>query len=531
MKQKSKKPRWRRTMAAVVGLPLTVIVLVGLVLSYRIYASNRTMDLTNGLPRVSSPRPPQSLLIFAPHCDDETLGAAGLMYQATHSGCDVHVVVLTNGDGFRISASRAFDKINVNDADFIRYGYLRQTETRAAVKLLGVQPDHVTFLGYPDRGLMPMWTTNWSRKNAFRSYYTRANYSPYTDSPTPNAPYCGEALLADVIRQLEQDKPTDVYVTHPSDDHPDHAAASVFVRTGLDWLRARGETWALQARLHYYLVHRGDWPVPQGLHEDCTLPPPSHMMFGDTRWQELRLTHYQVMRKYAAIKRYRTQTNIEGRFLFSFARRGELFGDVDTGTSASLVTVPDGAIRMNDTSPQPSPWKGEGDNATDLAAWNGIAPMTIDPIGDDVGRVVTGGADIARIYAARDSHSLYVRLDTHRMINKEVTYSISLRPLRVAATEPPFLQYTVKPGVIGVVASASDDGVQYVWRGDMMVFQIPLSCLHITDADRAATVDIAADTKFAGMFVDHTGFHGVAYNPEFVKALVAQQTVMPDGRS
>src|SRR3569833_3514678 len=262
-----RRRRRRRIFASVLCTPLLIAATIGLIFFCRIYASNRMMDDHALFPIAPSPTPYQSLLIFAPHPDDETLGAGGLMYQATHSGCPVHVVIISNGDGFRIGVSRDFLKINVEPADFVKYGYLRQGESRTALAILGIKPEQISFLGYPDRGMMPKLTTNWSRSTPYQSHYTAAKNSPYSDSPTPKALYCGEQVLEDIEAQMETVKPTDIYITHPSDDRPDHAADSIFVRPALDRLRAKGEPWAQTARLHYYLVQRCDWPLPLGLHE------------------------------------------------------------------------------------------------------------------------------------------------------------------------------------------------------------------------------------------------------------------------
>ncbi|MGO8670644.1 MAG: PIG-L deacetylase family protein [Capsulimonadaceae bacterium] len=490
---------WRRTLAWTIGLALAFASFIVLSVSLQIYASNRVLDYNSHLRLIAPARPPQSLLIFAPHCDDETVGAGGLMYQATHNGCDVHVVVITNGDGFRISVSRETHKLTLTDSDFIYYGYRRQQETRTALKILGVRPDHVAFLGYPDRGLMPMWTTNWSPGNLYRSFYTHADHSPYKDSPTPHAPYCGAQVLADITAQMERDKPTDIYVTHPSDDHPDHAAASVFVRCALDRLRAQGEPWARAAHLHYYLVHRGDWPVPQGLHEELVLPPPAPMANGETSWQALQLTPYQVMRKYAAIKRYQTQTSLTGRFLFSFARRSELFGTLNSGLQRPLARVPGGAFGLT----------------ASTAAWTGIAPVAIDPVADTIVRALKGSADIARIYLARDNTFLYVRVDTRLPISPDVVYSVYLRPLRTGPTQPAFDRFSIHPGRPRVISAvAGGHGARYEWNGSEIEMQIPLTCLALSSSDLQASVDVAADARMANIAVDKTGYHGVAYDPD-----------------
>jgi len=414
--------------------------------------------------------------------------------------------------------SRDFHKINVQPADFVRYGYMRQNESRTALAVVGVKPSLITFLGYPDRGLMPMLTTNWSKSTPYQSHYTLSTFSPYKDSPTPNATYCGEQVLTDIENQMEAVKPTDIYITHPSDDHPDHAAASVFVRTALDRLRAKGDVWAQTATLHYYLVHRGDWPLPQGLHEGFPLPPPAHMVGGETQWQSLPLTKYQVMRKYAAIKRYHSQTEVTGRFLFSFARKNELFGTVVSGARRPLALVGDGAIGLDARE----------------SGWRGIAPVSIDPAGDDIGRAVQGAADITRTYLARDGKHLYVRLVMRSNISPDVSYGLSLRPLDVSPNPPPYLRYVVKPGPEGQVQYASRPAeVQYVWRGRQIVFEIPLSQIPISTTDPSATVDVAADSMFADIYFDRTGYHGVAFNMSPAPSTIASAATgsSPNGKA
>ena len=42
----------------------------------------------------------KSILIIAPHPDDEILGFAGIIYGAMKLGKDVKIVIVTNGDGY-----------------------------------------------------------------------------------------------------------------------------------------------------------------------------------------------------------------------------------------------------------------------------------------------------------------------------------------------------------------------------------------------------------------------------------------------
>lgn len=87
----------------------------------------------------SAPPPASSVLVLAPHPDDEVFGCGGLLslYRAMQS--DVHVQVLTDGAGYLPVAER--------QAIFA----VRQAETRQALVHLNVQS--VDFSGYADRSL------------------------------------------------------------------------------------------------------------------------------------------------------------------------------------------------------------------------------------------------------------------------------------------------------------------------------------------------------------------------------------------
>lgn len=496
----TRRVRWLRAALLAFALPPCALGLFCLLTAYKIYASNQTEKRMAVFP---APAASQRLLVFAPHPDDETLGAAGLMRQARLRGDDVRVVIITNGDGFRISAAQEFREVVVPPKDFVRYAYLRQGEARTALGVLGIPTDHVYFLGYPDRGLLPMWTSHWTPDAPVTSAYTGADHSPYTDSTTLDTPYCGAALLADIKRQMQDERPTDIYVTHPNDDHPDHAAASVFVRTALEQLRAAGLPWAKSARLHYYLVHRGDWPIPQGLHEDAPLLPPGQMTALDTRWAALPLSRRDTQKKYAAIKRYRSQVEMSSRFLFSFARRNELFGTVGReGDAPGLARVPDGRFRMDG----------------DARDWAGQTPVALDPAGDSVMRAFQSSGDIVRLFACRDSKYLYVRLDTARPLSPQVAYILTLRPILqtsgVGAAQPDAPVLTIKPSASGKrLPLAGVAGGTYAWRGTLLEAALPLASVALAHPQAGETLYVMGQTRFANLEVDRTGFRPVACGP------------------
>lgn len=494
--RRPRRPRWLRGLLLALALPPCAVGLFCLTTAYKIYASNQAEKRLAAFP---NPVTNQRLLVFAPHPDDETLGAAGLMRQARLHGDDVRVVIITNGDGFRISASQELRKISLAPKDFVRYAYLRQGEARTALGVLGIPSDHVHFLGYPDRGLMPMWINHWTPDAPVASAYTGADHSPYNDADTPNTPYCGSALLDDIKRQMLAEQPTDVYVTHPNDDHPDHAAASVFVRTALEELRASGVPWAETAHLHYYLVHRGDWPTPQGLHEDAALLPPGPLSSLDTQWSALPLTKRDTQKKYAAIKRYGSQVEMSSRFLFSFARQNELFGTIGhDGDAPDLARVADGRFRMDG----------------DPKDWAGLTPIALDPAGDSVMRAFQASGDIIRLFACRDSRYLYVRLDAAHPLSPQVTYMLTLRPVLAGAVLPEAQVLTLTPGLAGRRQPIPGlAGGTCAWRGSLLEAAVPLARVGLAHPVSGETLYVMGQTRFADIEVDRTGFRPVACGP------------------
>jgi hypothetical protein len=158
-----------------------------------------------------------------------------------------------------------------------------------------------------------------------RSYYTDTDTNPYRDTLHPGVTYCGQNVLRDVEQVLRRTVPTHVYVTHPADDHPDHAATALFVMSALARLRMQGIGFAQSVVLRHYMVHCGDWPQPQGLHEDEPLTPPPAFFNIGLHWVKLNLTPPQQVRKMNAIKAHTSQMLMMSRFLQSFVRQNELF--------------------------------------------------------------------------------------------------------------------------------------------------------------------------------------------------------------
>ncbi|GIV11150.1 MAG: hypothetical protein KatS3mg020_0641 [Fimbriimonadales bacterium] len=258
------------------------------------------------------------LLIIAPHPDDEVLGCGGLIATAATVGVPVRVVYLTNGDGF--TAAAALTARTTPEADeCLQLGRLRQQESLNGLQALGLSRKDAVFLGYPDKGLLPMAV----RPNrVYRSYATQVTAVPYTNALSPNTPYLAPALIADLRRVIAEFQPTRIFTTHPLDDHEDHTAAALFAYEAVQQAHTTGEL-TQQPVLYYYIVHRGDWPLPQGEHPSRPLTPPLGLLH--EAWLSFPLTPSAQERKCAALQAHESQYALMKRFLSSFLRQNELF--------------------------------------------------------------------------------------------------------------------------------------------------------------------------------------------------------------
>ena len=133
----------------------------------RRWSHDATSDLTGG-----------RLLVLAPHPDDETLGCGATVIRTVLRGGDVLVLAATDG---RSAQPEADPKV---------MAATRRGELAAATKVLGLSPEQVRILDFPDGEL--------SRHE-----------EPLTDS------------LAALVRSWQ---PTTVLVSAVCDPHPDHAA-------------------------------------------------------------------------------------------------------------------------------------------------------------------------------------------------------------------------------------------------------------------------------------------------------------------
>ena len=253
---------------------------------------------------------------MAPHPDDESLCCGGVIERAREAGAQVSIVWLTSGDAFEFDAAWVEHSLHPGAMGMRALGARRMREARLAALRLGVPAQRQFFLGFPDRGLLPLLLDY--VYVPYRSPYTGLSSVGYAGALQPGLAYEGANLERELEGLLDRLRPTYVLAPSPLDEHPDHhAAGSLVIRV----LGARGEL----ARARYWIVHGGaDWPAPRGLHPDDALLAPR--LAAGLAWRSVPLDRAERAAKMSALREYRTQMfGLERRFLLAFVRTNELF--------------------------------------------------------------------------------------------------------------------------------------------------------------------------------------------------------------
>ena len=95
----------------------------------------------------------QRLLVIAPHPDDETLAAGGLLQRSIAAGGTVRVVLVTDGKNNPWPQRMIERKWRLGPKARTRWAARRRAETLEALDCLGVPASSTVFLQFPDQGL------------------------------------------------------------------------------------------------------------------------------------------------------------------------------------------------------------------------------------------------------------------------------------------------------------------------------------------------------------------------------------------
>ena len=215
------------------------------------------------------------LLLFAPHPDDESLGAGILLQHAVEAGAAICVVYLTDGENNPWPQRCLSRRWQLNATDRQRWAKLRRREAIAALQVLGVPPQAARFLGWPDQGLDKL----------FRAEPAKT--------------------LAQLRYLIQEWSPTQLIGTDPADRHRDHRALGEMLTT----LFTRATPPLSEICRWRYLIHGRN---PSFLREALVVPQTAE--------------RHEVKRR--AIGCHQTQLMLSRRRFLAYASRPELLRPV-----------------------------------------------------------------------------------------------------------------------------------------------------------------------------------------------------------
>jgi len=256
-----------------------------------------------------------SLLVVAPHPDDETLCCAGVIQRVNAAGGKVGVVWITSGDASEMDLLVIEKSLFRQPLKLRDLAARRMLEAHAAAAVLDIPLERQIFLGYPDRGVLSLLTDHYA--TPLYSKFNGSSVVPYDNALSPGQPYTGRSLEHDFDSVLQRLKPTLVLAPSPRDAHSDHEAAGVLA------MRAMSERGEL-SRLRYWIVHGGEtWPLPRGYH-------PTRQAYPSPRAKGLasgafELTSQEEERKLQALQAYQTQMKVMSSYLLAYVRLSELY--------------------------------------------------------------------------------------------------------------------------------------------------------------------------------------------------------------
>ena len=177
----------------------------------------------DGLPLWQPPRVPT--LVIAPHPDDETLGAGGLIAALRAENVPVDVVAVTDGENaYPDRHPDTHPNMHATASELAsELGHLREQEQAEALACLGVERGHIHRLRLPDSGLAAHEP---AIEDALAGFITPGMHvlAPWQHDFHPDHEVCGRAAAAAVKRVAAQHAAT-YHAAHADATRP-HASSS-----------------------------------------------------------------------------------------------------------------------------------------------------------------------------------------------------------------------------------------------------------------------------------------------------------------
>jgi len=243
------------------------------------------------------------VMFLAPHPDDDTLAAAGVLRRAIERGGTARILFATSGENNPWTQRLVERRLRITEADRARFGARRRAEATAALGRLGIDAGQIEFLGFPDQGISALLRTG------------------------------GDPPVALIAKAIAVWRPGILIAPALSDLHPDHSALSILATLALD----RNGSGLRPDTVLRYVVHA------VGVHPEG--PDAVH----------LSLTHEEQELKKAAIRCHATQLAVHPRKFMSFAGPRERFtrdlsnagrADVGAAGAAGRPSPPQGVLGL-----------------------------------------------------------------------------------------------------------------------------------------------------------------------------------------
>ena len=263
------------------------------------------------------------ILVLAPHPDDESLACGGVIQRALSSGLPVHVLFLTLGDNNEWSFMVYRKRPELLPWQVRAMGEVRHGEALAAARVLGLPPDALTFLGYPDFGTLRIWCSHWGDAPPFRSMLTRVTSVPYENAYRRGAAYKGDEIVRDLAAVIARVSPDPDLRLASGRSQPRSCRA-----LPLHPDRPLGPG---RRRFARRSIHSSSTTRAGPVRAAWSKAPPSlrPSIWPALRLDVLRLTEDEVSRKEAALQAHQTQYGYCRTYLDSFVRTDELYGDFE----------------------------------------------------------------------------------------------------------------------------------------------------------------------------------------------------------
>jgi LmbE family N-acetylglucosaminyl deacetylase len=215
----------------------------------------------------------ERILVIAPHPDDEAIGCGGAVCLHRRQGDSVHVVFLTSGERY------------TDDVPAETNRSVREAEACQAGRILDVEG--LDFLGLPDLGLSA----------------------------------CIDQAAGRLRPLLEAREPNVLYLPHPEESHPDHAAALPIVRAALAGLSSPFRLPELRGYEVWSPLTRYQWV------EDVSAVMPQKLRAIRCYRSQLRLFRYDAAVR--GLNRYRGILGAASRYAEAFVSLDVRLSPVD----------------------------------------------------------------------------------------------------------------------------------------------------------------------------------------------------------